>query len=1245
MSPRRAWSPPLPPLLGGAPSLAGFLIGAVLTAFALGLQQVLPMGSAEAVGVPLYFLTVLGAAWLGAGWAALVAAIGGLVLVLPGGEAVSRIDWDSLPALALPFATALAGGALTVRLRAVLDQLAAERARYQCVLHSVGEILLVVDGEGRLEFFNRHAKDRLGLRLESLGRPLSQVLPLRRGLQAFDPLVEAAGHRTLFTLPDGIEADLVGHARLPLAGSIAPVAGNNGARGHVLSLRDTSELQVQTQRLARSEAKLRGLFDSELLAIYTMDLDGRVLSTNAAFLSLLGYADNEVVEQPTCLRELTPPECWPADEYAIAELAARGSCRPYGKVLLRRDGRRIQVTVGGAIVNRNEAAFFAIDAEARSEAEAQIAESRQLLQAIIDSIPAFVAYIDADMRYLIGNRHRLGHVEAISTQINRPLVQVFEHVHYVALAPHVRRALAGVAAHTTLSVDDEDGVQRQYAVQLQPRMSDDRQRVEGVVMHAFDITTQLQRQRALHDSEVRFRRLAEATSAIVCHLSSAGRILYLSGWRRFSGNEGIATDFVELYGRVHLADRPLLRRFLARCRRRQGPEEVEFRLRHASAEYRYVAVRAVPVPAADGGAEWVGSARDVHDKRSTLQRLQRTEQELRLILDTMPARIAFIEADGRFRWANRAFLEWFKPPGEIRGASMSEVFSSVDQVALGDAINRGFRGFPSQVEWMQEHPHWGARWSLTTVTPDIAADGTVAGCITLDTDHTERKRTEQALRRSNREHRALAESVPHMVWIAYGDGRMFYFNQRWRDYTGLSAVDAWHKAVYPEDRSAALGAFRTAVAHGSELAIELRLLRQSDGAARWHMMRAVPVADEGMKITRWYGTCTDIEDQKQAQRTLQRAQERTQQFLATLSHELRNPLAALMTSAHLLNRDDLPDVQRPLLAQTVRRQTVQLQRLVEDLLDISRITQGKVQLKLEDVELRRIVADVADDFAERAAKLEVTLRCEPSVGDDPHWVRGDAARLRQIVDNLVSNALKATPPGGDIRLSLRRDGNQQVISVSDSGPGIPHALMPRMWEPFVQGEAWRERGLGLGLSVVMRMTRLHDGDVRARNLPDGRGACFEIRLPAFDPQRPAHVQAPAPAVAEARPAARLLVIDDEIDHADALKMLLELHGYALQTANDGEQALQQLDRHRFDAVICDLGLPGEWNGYRLATYMRERLGDGVLLIAFSGYGAAEDVERALKAGFDSHLLKPSAPSDVLDALRNGLATKVAGSVS
>jgi PAS domain S-box-containing protein len=477
----------------------------------------------------------------------------------------------------------------------------------------------------------------------------------------------------------------------------------------------------------------------------------------------------------------------------------------------------------------------------------------------------------------------------------------------------------------------------------------------------------------------------------------------------------------------------------------------------------------------------------------------------------------------------------------------------------------------------------------------------------------------------------LAESVPHLVWIADAQGALVYLNRQWFDYTGLAAHDDWAVAFHPDDRAALLQRFTQALHSGEDFTAEVRL-RAVDGSHRWHVLRALPVGEEPA-TRRWYGGFADIEDQKQAQDVLLRAQSKTQRFLATLSHELRNPLAVIATNAWLLveGRDADRDGH---LAQAIQRQAQQLQRMVDDLLDVSRITQGKIQLRLEHCDLNDIVRIICSDFAARAAAQETALECDPAA--EPVELVADVARVRQIADNLVSNALKATGRGGRVQVAARREGESRVLAVRDDGAGIAAAIVERMFEPFVQGADWRDRGLGLGLAVVSQLTLLHGGEVRAFNAPEG-GACFEVRLPSGNAE--AMPTAASPDAVTAIGQGRVLVVDDVVDHANALAMLLRASGFEAEAVYSGDEAVRFAQHTRCDAVICDIGLPEPWNGHRVAEFLRRNWPGSALLIAYSGLGAPADVAASLAAGFDAHLVKPTRPAEILARLHEGLAER------
>jgi signal transduction histidine kinase/ActR/RegA family two-component response regulator len=350
-------------------------------------------------------------------------------------------------------------------------------------------------------------------------------------------------------------------------------------------------------------------------------------------------------------------------------------------------------------------------------------------------------------------------------------------------------------------------------------------------------------------------------------------------------------------------------------------------------------------------------------------------------------------------------------------------------------------------------------------------------------------------------------------------------------------------------------------------------------------------------------------------------------FLAMLGHELRNPLASVSTALEVLQRQQGEDPRREgRMRGIVQRQMGHMARLVDDLLDVSRIEQGKLPLRLERLDLARLVREVAEAERARIEQAGLTLEIETPAG--PLWVDGDPTRLTQVVYNLLSNAVKFTEPGGEVRVRAVAEphSGRAAISVRDSGLGIDPADLERIFAPFAQTEDAVERaagGLGLGLPIVKGLVDAHGGEILAVSPGRGRGAELTVRLPsreapASEAERPSR----------ARPAAgrRILVIDDHLDSAEGLRDLLHLFGHEVEVAGDGTEGLKLAARVPPDLVICDISLPGELDGYRVAeTLRREPRGASLQLIALTGLGDEESIRRAMAAGFDRHLTKPVDP--------------------
>jgi CheY-like chemotaxis protein len=364
-----------------------------------------------------------------------------------------------------------------------------------------------------------------------------------------------------------------------------------------------------------------------------------------------------------------------------------------------------------------------------------------------------------------------------------------------------------------------------------------------------------------------------------------------------------------------------------------------------------------------------------------------------------------------------------------------------------------------------------------------------------------------------------------------------------------------------------------------------------------------------------------------ARREAERANRAKDEFLAILGHELRNPLAPIVMALELMARSPKDStVQRRI----IERQVLHLTRLVDDLLDVSRITQGKIALRRERVDLAGVVDKALEltrpifERRTRSLALEVADGC---------FVEGDGMRLAQVVSNLLINAAKFTPDPGAIRLRLCAEGDRARIEIEDEGIGMEASLVPHVFDLFVQGKQSIDRvagGLGLGLAIVRTLVHMHGGDVEARSEGIGRGSVFTVRLPLVA----AGTQPDTPRVmneaAHASRYARVLVVDDNRDAATTLATLLDLQGYVVETAADAAQALSAIGSFVPDIAILDIGLPG-MDGYELALEVR-RMASPPRLLALTGYGTASDRERALSAGFDDHLVKPVDPDRLLEAL-------------
>jgi two-component system CheB/CheR fusion protein len=509
------------------------------------------------------------------------------------------------------------------------------------------------------------------------------------------------------------------------------------------------------------------------------------------------------------------------------------------------------------------------------------------------------------------------------------------------------------------------------------------------------------------------------------------------------------------------------------------------------------------------------------------------------------------------------------------------------------------------------------------------------GFVLVFRDVTKARQARAALEESEARFRVLADQAPVLVWMADATGHRTYVNRPWLEFTGRTmeeeAGTGWTTGIHPEDFGPQQAAMAEAIAQREPFKLEYRL-RRHDGEYRFLLDTGVPRSD-GSEFAGYVGAAIDITDRKQAQATLGRFEQSKSAFLAMLAHELRNPLAPIRSSIELLAR--LPAVEDPRARRAqaiIERQCARLAELVDDLIDLSRIDSGSIHVARERVDLRQAVASAA--ARHEAVIRDREQRLEVDVGDEPLVVIGDAGRLVQVVGNLIGNASKFTPKSGRVRVTAhRRDGAVEIV-VADDGQGIDAATIPHLFDLFDRAPD-ATQGLGTGLAIVARLTRLMGGEVEARSGGAKAGSEFTVRFPL------ANEDVAAANAADGNGAGaqhRLLVVDDNVDAADAMGTLLGLAGFEVVTAHDPESALERAVALDPDIVLLDIGLPG-MTGYELAAKLAKHpVTRRAKVIAVTGYGQPEDTGPAKAAGFAGYLVKPVDLAQLRERITSILGT-------
>jgi PAS domain S-box-containing protein len=751
-----------------------------------------------------------------------------------------------------------------------------------------------------------------------------------------------------------------------------------------------------------------------------------------------------------------------------------------------------------------------------------------------------------------------------------------------------------------------------------------------------DFAEQERREDALRESEARLRVAVRATGAAVWMIDLAhGGLEYFD--RR--GCEILQIDPEQrewppgtLCEHLHPDDVVVMRgAFGASLSDRSGT--VEYRVIRRDGEVRWMQGAGEPQCDAQGRLlRFIGVSFDITERKRAGQALRESEAQLRIITESTEAWLARIDLHQRYLFANRAFTERAgMRRRSVVGRTVREVAGERAYRLLAPELERALAGERVLFEKLVPYYAAGERYVRVEYIPELDAQGAVRSVVAVIVDLTQRRRAEEALRESEARLATLTATVPAMLFSTNADGRIDYVNDTFFEYSGLpreaARAPAWQGIVHPDDLPRVLASWEQSMRSGQDFNVECRL-RRADGAYRWFKGYAAQLRDDQGGASKWLGVALDIDEQKKAEAALQDADRRKNEFLAVLAHELRNPLAPIRNSAHILQVLSVGEPRLKTTTDMISRQVSHMAHLIDDLLDVARITQGKITLRREPVELMPLLCNAVESMRPFIDARGHELRIEPPAG--PVYLEADATRLTQVMSNLLSNATKYTDAGGRIWLSARLDGEQITIVVRDTGIGIGPEQMPHLFDPFTQSGSAVEHsqgGMGIGLALVKRLVEMHGGSVEASSAGPGKGAAFTVRLPAIRPERmplalpPRHVQQEPPAAARLR----VLVVDDNVDAEQSLSLLMRLQGHEVRAAHDGMEALRQARAFVPQIVVLDIGLPG-LSGHDVARRLRRGPETSeAVLIAITGYGQAEDREQAIEAGFQHHMVKPVDP--------------------
>jgi PAS domain S-box-containing protein len=1109
--------------------------------------------------------------------------------------------------------------------------------RFSMFMQHLPGLAWIKDADGRYVFVNDAAARAFRRPTdELLGKRDEELFPAETARQFNEndrqALHSPSGVEMIETLEqeDGLHHSLVSKFPIRRPDGATPMIGGIAI--------DITERVLAEQALRNSEERFRAITMNAPVAIYIKDLDGRYSLCNPLASQALGRADGATGYTD---HELLPPAVADKIRQHDVEVVSSGRAVEIEEVVPKPGGERSFLSVKFPL--RNGAGDVlgvcgvSVDVTERKLAQQALRDSerRLLLATQAGKVGVWAWDIESNRVSWSESLQAILGVQAEDLSD----FQGFESLLHPEDRERVQQAiLRAVDSDVPLEIEFRALRPDGQAIWLFSNAAVIREGGRAVRMlgATLDITERKRGEIALRESEERFRTLASHAPVGIFQSDLNGDNLFVNeGWCEMAGLTPEQARGAGWCAAIHPDDRERVMNGWKEAIAQEAASAAEFRFLRPDGVVTWLQGNAVPLRnAADEMVGYIGTIADITARKEAEAALRNSERMYRAIGESIDYGIWVCDAEGRNIYTSESFLKLVGlTQEECTDLGWCEVLHPDD---VEQTIAAWKQCVSTGASWDVEHRFRGVdgKWHpvLARGVPVRNERGEIIAWVGINLDISELKEVENELRESESRFRNMADNAPVLIWV-HGVGGCQYVNREFMRFVGGVLADVqgmnWTNFIHPDDM-AYVESYREAFDRRQPIVAQYRF-RRADGEYRWLSAAGAPRFRPDGAFLGYVGCSVDITDIKNSEAALREADRRKDDFLAMLGHELRNPLAGIVTGAQVLSMLSL-DSEAAEMQAVIARQATYMSRIVDDLLDVSRIARGKLRLRHQYANLRQLLQDTVDDYRKSRALDQCELRV--SIPDVDLWIWADAARLAQAFSNIIHNSYKFSdgPNVITIELTAAPNGSEATITVSDRGIGMTRETLERIFEPFNQADTSLERnrgGLGLGLALTRGLIHLHGGTVTPHSEGLGRGATFTIKLPCVPPPDSADPNAQSPVAARER----ILIIDDRRDAIIPLYKMLQMDGHTVATAQDGADGLAAASDFLPHVVLCDIGLPGSMNGYDVSRALRQMPQTAsAYLVAVTGYGHDEAKRMAREAGFDYHLTKPLGRQQIRDLL-------------